>query len=127
MQASAQSLICAYVPSKFATKLDCVITMTRFRLDLILLHIPTGELERCRADFDTFGEAMTIPYELIRELQDDPDTQPLQSNSWADLNGLRDENGVEEVFGCYFRAGPFEEVHGLILATALHDRAELGG
>jgi len=101
--------------------------MTRFRLDIVLLHVPTSKVERCRGDFDTFGEAITMIYDLMRELRDDADIAPLQSNSWADLNGLQDEGGVEEIFGCYFRAGPAEEVHGMALVTALHGGAELDG
>jgi hypothetical protein len=82
--------------------------MPRYRLDLALLHVPTGKLERCRADFDTLGEAINMLNELMRELQSDPDIAPFQSDSWADLNGLQDEHGVEEIFMCYFRAGPAE-------------------
>jgi len=65
-----------------------------------------------------------MSYELIHELQNDPDTMPFQSNSWADLNGLQDDDGVEQIFGCYLRGGPAEEVHGAILITAVHDLTE---
>lgn len=102
--------------------------MPRFRTDIVMLHVPTSDLQRFGEDFDTFGEAISIPYELLRWLENEPGVQALQSNSWADLNGLRDHDGVEAIFDCYFQFGMAEEqIQGTALVTALHNRDELGG
>lgn len=113
-----------YVPSRSDTQLKFATTMTRFRVDGILLFVPTGEMERFGQHYDTFGDAISACDELIDDLHNDPEIPALQTNTWTDLNGLRDEDGVEEIFGCYFRVGDAGEVQGVMLVSALHDRAE---
>jgi len=98
--------------------------MTRFRVDGVFLHVPTGETERSRQDFDTFYQAITVSCEVIRELQNDPDFSTLQTNSWIDLDGLRDNDDAEEIFGCHFSVA---DIQGMILVTALHGRADGDG
>ena len=67
--------------------------MTRFRVDGILLFVPTGETERFGKHYDTFGDAISACDELIDDLHNDPEIPALQTNTWTDLNGLRDEDG----------------------------------
>jgi len=116
-----------YAPSPLVTKLDRAITMTRFRVDGIFLFVPTGETERCREHFDTFGEAISASYQFIRDLHNDPGVPTIQTDSWTDLTGQRDENGVEEIFGCHFSVGAAGVVQGMILVTALHEHTDEGG
>jgi hypothetical protein len=97
--------------------------MPRFRVDGIFLFVPTGETERCREHFDTFGEAVSASYEFIRDLHNDPSIPTIEISTWTDLTGQRDEDGVEEIFGCHFRTGAEGVVQGMLLVTALHNRA----
>ena len=101
--------------------------MPRFRVDGIFTFVPTGDTERCREHFVTFGEAISASYEFIRNLHNDPAIATLQTNSWTDLTGQQDENGVEEIFGCHFSMGAEGAVQGMILVSALHDRADGDG
>jgi hypothetical protein len=98
--------------------------MPRFGIDGIFLYVPTGETERCREHFDTFGEAVSASYEFIRDLHNDPSIPTIQISTWTDLTGQRDEDGVEEIFGCHFRMGAEGIIQGMILVTALHDRGD---
>jgi hypothetical protein len=99
-------------------EINGVTTMERFRADVIVLHAPTGELRRYREDFDTLEAAISRPFWFLRELHDDQNVQ-LECDSWTNLNAQPRDDGVEEVFGCYFRAGGRDEVHGMVLVTVL--------
>lgn len=101
--------------------------MTRFRVDAVLLFVPTGETERCREYFPTFDEAISASCSFIREIQNDTEIPALQTNSWTDLTGQRDEDGVEEIFGCYLRVRAEGVVQGVILVSALHGRGDGDG
>lgn len=98
--------------------------MTQFRVDGVFLFVPTDETERCREYFNTFEDAIPASFDFIRDLQNDAEIPALQINSWTDLTGQRDEDGVEEIFGCYFRVGAEGVVQGMILVSALHDRED---
>ena len=113
-----------YGPSRSDTQLILAITMTSFRMDGILLFVPTGETERFGKRYDTFGDAISACYEIIDDLHNDPEIPTPQTNTWTDRNGLRDGGGAEEVFGCSFRVGDAGEVQGMMLVSALHDRAD---
>lgn len=101
--------------------------MTRFRLDGIFLFVPTGEMQRCQQYFDTSSEAISTSYELIGDLQNDPDIPAIQINSWTNFDDTRDEDGVEEIFGCHFRMRTEGIIQGMLLVTALHDRTDGDG
>jgi hypothetical protein len=100
------------------TEINGIVAMERFRADVIVLHVPTGELRRYREDFDTLEAAISRHFWFLRELHDDPAVQ-LECDSWTNLNAQPRDDGVEEVFGCYFRAGGRDEVHGMVLVTIL--------
>jgi hypothetical protein len=99
-------------PDSTTTNLNHPTAMDRFRADVIVLHVPTGE------DFDTLEAAISRPFWFLRQLHDDLVVQ-LESDSWKNLNGQPRDDGVEEVFGCYFRAREGDEVHGMVLVTVL--------
>jgi len=101
--------------------------MPQFRVDSVFLFVPTGETERCRDYSNTFEDAISASCNFIRDLQNDADIPALQINSWTDLTGQRDEDGVEEIFGCYFRVGAEGVIQGMILVSALHDRGDGDG
>jgi hypothetical protein len=105
-------------PDSTTTNLNHPTAMDRFRADVIVLHVPTGELKRYREDFDTLEAAISRPFWFLRQLHDDLVVQ-LESDSWKNLNGQPRDDGVEEVFGCYFRAREGDEVHGMVLVTVL--------
>lgn len=109
------------------TKLDRIITMPQFRVDGVFLFVPTGETERCREYFNTFEEAISVSCDFIRDLQNDAEIPTLQINSWTDLTGQRDEDGVEEIFGCHFRVGDEGVVQGMILVSAFHEQGDGDG
>jgi hypothetical protein len=107
-----------HITATTMTEINGLTAMERFRADIIVLHVPTGELRRYREDFDTLEAAISRPFWFLRELHGDPAVQ-LECDSWTNLNAQPRDDGVEEVFGCYFRAGGRDEVHGMVLVTIL--------
>jgi hypothetical protein len=105
-------------PDNHHPDLICATATDRFRADVIVLHVPTGELKRYREDFDTLEAAISRSFWFLRQLHDDPDVQ-LECDSWTNVNGQPRDDGVEEAFGCYFHAGERDEVHGMVLMTVL--------
>lgn len=99
--------------------------MSRFRSEIIVLHVPTRETNIFRKDFDTVDEALSRPIRFLRLLYEDPDVQ-LHCEVWSNVDEQRHEDGTEEIFGCYFRSGDSDEVHGMALVSALGDGAEPG-
>lgn len=116
-----------YAPSGLATKVDRAIKMTQFRVDGVFLFVPTGETERCREYFNTFEYAISASCDFIRDLQNDAEIPTLQMNSWTDLTGQRDDDGIEEIFGCYFRVGDVGMIQGMTLVSALHEQGDGDG
>jgi hypothetical protein len=107
-----------HITTTTMTEINGIAAMERFRADVIILHVPTGELKRYREDFDTLEAAISRTFWFLRQLHDDPDVQ-LECDGWTNMNGQPRDDGVEEVLGCYFRAGERDEVHGMILVTVL--------
>lgn len=101
--------------------------MAQFRVDGIFLFVFTGETERCREYFNSFEDAISASCDFIRDLQNDTEIPALQTNSWTDLSGQRDEDGVEERFGLFFRVGEEGVVQGMQLVSALHGRGDGDG
>lgn len=97
--------------------------MTSFCTVIAVLYVPTSEIKLYADLYGTLDEALARPCLFLHHLRNNVGER-LQCGPWTQLN-QQDDDGVEQLFECYFGYGHMNEVHGMVLVTALQDDAEL--